>query len=113
MKITSRLIVLLGFCMAILLILAWPGESQAGPAVPENPPASEKSTDWTQAKNIFSEKSPPGPTVKIYCSSAPPTGKGPLPSLPHHWGGKRTLDTTRALDNVWRGRSDLCIRYLP
>ena len=55
MKITSRLIVLLGFCMAVLLLLAWPGESQAGPAVPENPPASEISTDWTQAKEIFSE----------------------------------------------------------
>jgi cytochrome b6 len=77
MKITSRLIVLLGFCMAILLILAWPGESQAGPAVPENPPASEKSTDWTQAKNIFSENLHQVLPSKFTAAALPPPEKDP------------------------------------
>ena len=77
MKITSRLIVLLGFCMAILLILAWPGESQAGPAVPENPPASEKSTDSDASKNIFSENLHQVLPSKFTAAALPPPEKDP------------------------------------
>ena len=59
MKITSKrkqLVAILGVCMAIFLLIALTGESQAGPEVLDKPPQSETPTDWSQAREVFSEK---------------------------------------------------------
>jgi hypothetical protein len=75
MKITLRrthLIAILGVCLAILSSLAIAGEGQAGPTVPENPPVSDAPTDWSQAREVFSENLHQILPYKLTAAALPP-----------------------------------------
>ncbi|MBK5106504.1 MAG: cytochrome b N-terminal domain-containing protein [Anaerolineales bacterium] len=80
MKITSRrtyLIAILGACMGIILLIALTGESQAGPEMLTNPPQSETPTDWSQAREVFSEKIHQVLPSKFTAATLPPPEKDP------------------------------------
>jgi len=75
MKITLRrphLIAILGVCLAILSLIAITGESQAGPTVPKNPSASDAPTDWSQAREVFSENLHQILPYKLTAAALPP-----------------------------------------
>ena len=80
MKITSRrnqLIAILGFFLAIVLLIGLTSESLASSHSIDNPPASEVSTDWNQAKEIFTESLHRVLPSKLTAASLPPPEKDP------------------------------------
>jgi hypothetical protein len=91
MKITlkrSQLLAILTISTAIILFFALTGESLAGPAVPENPPADEISTNWSQAKQVFSENIHQVLPYKFTAATLPPPEKDPC--LHCHITGEET-----------------------
>jgi len=80
MKILSRrmyLIAILGVCMAILLLIGMTGDSQAGPAAPENQIASNTPIDWSQAQNVLKENFHQLLPSKLTAAALPPPEKDP------------------------------------
>ena len=76
MKITTRrsfLLASLGIILAILVIFfGTTGQSQAGPAIPENQSTGETTTDWTRTKILFAEGAHLMVPSKYTAASLPP-----------------------------------------
>ncbi|HUV26382.1 MAG TPA: cytochrome b N-terminal domain-containing protein [Anaerolineales bacterium] len=80
MKITFRrtyLVAILGVLMAIFLLFGMTGDSQAGPASPENQPAGDTPIDWDQAQEILSENFHQLLPSKYTAASLPPPEQDP------------------------------------
>jgi hypothetical protein len=71
------LIAILGVCMAILLLFGMTGDSQAGPATPENQIASNSPIDWSHAQEVLSENFHQLLPSKLTAATLPPPEKDP------------------------------------
>jgi hypothetical protein len=91
MKITARriqLIAILSICLAVLFLIIFTGESQAGAGAQEQPPPGERPADWSLVREVFSENLHQVLPYKFTAATLPPPEKDPC--LHCHITGEET-----------------------